>query len=243
MMLPTIGGIYKPRHPKSGKPTTKTQKIQPSRSMTYMDFQERRIKWGTELPEGRHLHCVVQYNESTAFVFGGGSTAGPDGQGDLFVNYKKKINTTVVQELRSGFFMNFPDPKQPRRYILTEVADDGKFPCGREAGRVGTHCGLRINEVSGHKELIVPTFEIETRTTCTAILDMQTFQWRKLRLDTRQNVDESLESFLISDEAQTTVYFMGGEYKFGPALAKEYKHIYRLDGDNEWVKLKHEIKG
>ncbi len=70
LMLPIIGGtIFYRRHPV----TNEQLKQQPSNATAYVDFKDWRTKWGAKLPEGRHLHCIVKYNESTAFVFGGSS--------------------------------------------------------------------------------------------------------------------------------------------------------------------------
>ena len=78
------------------------------------------MKWGAEeLPLARHHHCVVQYNESTAFVFGGGDVGGENGEGYTLRQYRRK--EAYVKELRSGFFMRFPDPSQPDYYLISEV--------------------------------------------------------------------------------------------------------------------------
>ncbi len=121
VVIPTIGGLYRPPlDPIKGSNTKNNVKIQPHKSTTYLDFQDKKIKWGPELPKGRYHHCVVKYNESTAFVFGGGEVAGKDGKGYLIKYYMRGV--AIVKELRSGFFMHYPDPKQPDNYKITYVS-------------------------------------------------------------------------------------------------------------------------
>ncbi len=195
VMITSIAGVYPAtRDPVTGK-ERKRVKVQPGRFWTYLDFKDKMIKWGDDLPLARYHHCVVKFNETTAFIFGGGDTAGQDGKGHVIRDYKRK--QVMIKELRSGFFMHFPDPDTPQRYDISEVADDGTFPCKEGGNRVETQCGVRINQKNGHKELIVPNFEVKEKRPCTAILDMETFTWRKLAQDSRQNINESLISFLI----------------------------------------------
>ena len=84
-----------------------------------MDFTDKKMKWGKELPLARYHHCVVKYNESTAFVFGGADVVGENGEGYILRTYRLKF--AIVKELRSGFFMRFLDPKNPQNYTITEV--------------------------------------------------------------------------------------------------------------------------
>ena len=196
IMITGIGGLNRPpRDPVTGKNTYLTQKVQPAKSWTYLDFKEKKIKWGVELPLARHNHCVVKYNQSSVFIFGGGDIAGETGQG--YTRNKYKFMEAYVKELRSGFFMHFPDPSEPEKYVITELSDNGKFPCEENSNRVPTQCGIRANQDTGHKELIVPTYELKKRQPCTAILNMDTFTWRKLARDTRKHINESLISYLL----------------------------------------------
>ncbi len=81
--------------------------------------------------------------------------------------------------------------------FLIKWPDNGNFPCKENSNRVETQCGLRVNEFNGHKELIVPTYEVKNKQPCTAILDMETFTWRKLKNDNRQDINETLTAYLI----------------------------------------------
>ena len=82
------------------------------------------------------------------------------------------------------------------------MPDNGNFPCKENSNRVPTQCGLRINQENGHRELVVPTYEVKEKQPCTAILDMATFTWRKLAHDTRKHINESLESYYIRHAKQ-----------------------------------------
>ncbi len=120
IMVTGIGGLNPPpKDPVTGKRTVFSQSIQPSKAWTYMDFKDNKIKWGNDLPFGRHHHCVVKYNESTAFVFGGGDVGGEHGQGYILRNYRHKY--AIVKDLHSGFFMRFLDPNDPQRYVIQKV--------------------------------------------------------------------------------------------------------------------------
>ena len=81
--------------------------------------------------------------------------------------------------------------------MILKIPDNGGFPCKKGGGQVATQCGLRKNKNTHHKELIIATYEIETKQPCTAILDLQTFEWRKLKRDTRVNINETLRGYLI----------------------------------------------
>ncbi len=120
IMVTSIGGLHRPpRNKTTGESTYLTEPAQPSKSWTYLDLKDKKMKWGPELPMARIYHCVVRYNESTAFAFGGGDVGGENGKGHLLNEYKYK--EAFVKELRSGFFMRFPDPNRPDYYLISEV--------------------------------------------------------------------------------------------------------------------------
>ena len=122
VMVIGIGGLnLPPRNLTTGQPTHFSQPIQPANTWTYMDFKEKKIKWGKNLPFARYHHCVVKYNESTAFVFGGGDNGGENGKGYILAKYRFKGPEVFIKELRSGFFMRFPDPNDPQNNVVTEV--------------------------------------------------------------------------------------------------------------------------
>ena len=80
---------------------------------------------------------------------------------------------------------------------------------------------------------------------CTAILDLRTYRWRKLKFDSRLNVNESLRGYLIrlitriylqfsvyplalsiSDDDEIEIYYMGGHYvQFGQPRPEE-SHLH-----------------
>ena len=113
------------------------------------------------------------------------------------------------------------------------MPDNGNFPCQENNNRMPTVCGLRTNQNNGHKELVVPTYEVEEKQPCTAILDINTNTWRKLEHDARKYINGSLVSYLYSDDEGKHVYFMGGFYGFDERnktlinFRKVYKHVYR----------------
>ena len=72
------------------------------------------------MPERRHLHCVVAYNESTAIIFGGGNKINGSDLADTYVNYF--YWNVRLDELHSGFFMHFPDPTNPFNVSTSEVS-------------------------------------------------------------------------------------------------------------------------
>ncbi len=119
-MITMIGGINQSaRDNITGEPTALTTKVQPFKSWNYLDLKEKKMKWGKDMPFGRTNHCVVKYNESTALIFGGAEIAGINGEG--YTGTKYNMLKAYMKELRSGFFMHFPDPDQPNKYVIEEV--------------------------------------------------------------------------------------------------------------------------
>ncbi len=233
-MITGIAGMNSPpKDPVTKKQTWFVRKVQPFKSWTYLDLKDKKQKWGDELPLARTMHCVVKYNESTAFIFGGGDIGGRNGEGYIQTTYN--MWKAYVKELRSGFFMRIPDPNRPNKFIVTEMPDNGNFPCKENNNRVPTTCGLRTNKENGPKELVVPTYELEEKRPCTAILDMASFTWRKLEKDARKHINESLIAYVYSDDFQEHVYFMGGYYAFDPmnrtlrGTKPVFKHVYRYN--------------
>ncbi len=95
LMLPAIGGIDW---------TNRRQNVLlTSNATSFLDFQDKRAKWGSPMPDKRHLHCVVKFNESTVIVFGGGNQI--NGLEAKFTIPNFIFTNLSLDELRSGFFM------------------------------------------------------------------------------------------------------------------------------------------
>ena len=91
-----------------------------------------------------------------------------------------------------------------------------------------------------HKELVVPVYDMSINSTCTAILDMQTFEWRKLTKDGRGS--EFLSRYkpeIVTDDKLENIYLLGGTSTYErPKLRKPFTRIYRLPpGDGGWKLL------
>ena len=94
--------------------------------------------------------------------------------------------------------------------------------------------------ISAKKELVIPTFDVKARDPCTAILNMETFQWSKLAVDGRgSDVTDEVDAHVITDETMRHVYLLGGTigYAFFPNR-RPFHGVYRLmEGYQGWIQL------
>ena len=202
----SIGGFYDRR--KKGPKSL----LNPRKLVSYLDFHSKQLKYGDLLPRGRVRHCTVIFNESTALIYGGTF--------NLRVSMGQYLkNTPPAEELRSGWFIHFPDVTNASHFVVKPFEGRNKFPCGKSTGRMKTTCSIRklesnqkyvqklIFEYEGSvvikeltRELVVPAYDIgiERRGPCTAILNLETLKWRNLPFDGRGNdVTEAVEHYII----------------------------------------------
>ena len=92
--------------------------------------------------------------------------------------------------------------------------------------------------IAGEKELIIPTYDTVNQKACTAILNMETFEWNSLTNDGRgPEVTEEVDAHVISDEKLDYIFYLGGTigYEFVKSRTP-FKSVYRFDYSG-WVKL------
>ena len=151
--------------------------------VTYLDFQEKQIKFASnKIPkeEIRYTHCTTAVTQSTVFVYGG----------------LRDNNSNKPQEIvYDGFFLHFPNYKDPNDYEYSKAVFRNEYPCGVEVKEYpiprNVHiptqtCAFRVR--NSIRELVVPTYDYYNRKACTAILNLETLTWRSIPNDNRKQV-------------------------------------------------------
>ena len=85
--------------------------------ISYLDFPTKSIKFAKPLPKdkARYRHCTVAVNQSTLFIFGG---------------LKKGSSEETKNLTYDGYFLRFPDFRDPNNYVIIDADFANDFPCG-----------------------------------------------------------------------------------------------------------------